>query len=60
MTLDNSTKMALGLAAAGLAFKIYAKNSVSVSSDKKPQYDSLSNFALYSGLGLAVLFYYTK
>ena len=57
MTIDNTTKMALGLAAIGGAVKLYGKNSTTLSADKKAQYETLGNYTLYSGLGLVVLFY---
>ena len=60
MGIDKNVGMALGLAAIGGAIKYYGKNSVSVSSDKKPQYDNVGNYTLYAGLGLAALFYLTK
>jgi hypothetical protein len=60
MALDKTTKMALGLALLGGAIKIYSKNSVTVPSDKKAGYDMVGNFALYSGLSLAALFFFTS
>jgi hypothetical protein len=59
MAIDKSVAMALGVAALGGAVKIYAKNSVTVPSDQKSNYDSVANYALYAGLGLAALFYFT-
>ena len=57
MALDNSTKMALGLAAIGGVVKMYGQHSTTLTADKKAQYDTLGNYTLYSGLGLVVLFY---
>jgi hypothetical protein len=60
MALDKTTKLALGLAALGGAIKIYTMNSTTLASDKKPQYETIGNFALYSGIGLASLFFLTS
>ena len=60
MTLESSTKMALGLAAAGAAAKVYSQKSTKISADQKAQLENIGNFALYSGLVLAVLFHFTK
>lgn len=57
MALDNTTKMALGLAAVGGVIKLYGQHSTTLTADKKTQYDTIGNYTLYSGIGLVVLFY---
>ena len=59
MTLQSSTKMALGLAAAGAVAKVYSQKSTTITADHKAQLDNIGNFALYSGLALALLFHFT-
>jgi hypothetical protein len=60
MTIDNSTKMALGLAAVGGAIKLYGQHSTTLSADKKTQYNTIGDYTLYSGLALVVLFYLSE
>jgi hypothetical protein len=58
--IDNSTKMALSLALVGAGLKYYAAHSTTLAADKKPQTNTIGDYALYSGLGLAVLFHFIK
>lgn len=60
MGLDKNVGMALGLAAVGGAVKLYAANSKTLAVDKKAQYTNVGNYAMYAGLGLAVIFMLTK
>ena len=54
----NTTSTSLALVGAGL--KYYAAHSTTLAADKKPQTNTIGDYALYSGLGLAVLFHFIK